>query len=199
MFVPTRGFYQRPTVEVARDLLGKIVVRATGDGVAAVRVTEVEAYLGEDDPACHTFGGRRTRRTETMWGRAGVAYVYLIYGIHSCLNVVTVGEGAPEAVLIRGGVPVAGLDLVRRRRGAGTPPARLSDGPGKLCQALAVDRGQDGADLCDSGSGIWFVDDPEGAKPVIRAAPRIGVDYAGEAAAWPLRFLTDRAEPSASG
>ncbi|MEE4270070.1 MAG: DNA-3-methyladenine glycosylase [Thermoanaerobaculales bacterium] len=198
MSVLTRGFYQRPTVDVARELLGKIVIRSAEGGLVALRITEVEAYLGESDPACHTYGGRRTRRTETMWGPAGAAYVYLIYGIHSCLNVVTVGEGVPEAVLVRGGAPVAGIDLIRRRRGARVPVSRLSDGPGKLCQALAVDRGQDGADLCRRESGIWFVDDPDRAEPVIRAAARVGIDYAGEAAAWPLRFLAHGFQSPAS-
>jgi DNA-3-methyladenine glycosylase len=187
--VLSRGFYQRPTAEVARDLLGKIVVRRHPDGAVSIRIDEVEAYLGADDPACHTFGGRRTARTETMWGEAGRAYVYLIYGIHSCLNVVTVGEGAPEAVLIRGGRPVTGGDLIRRRRGDRVREAALTDGPGKLCQALAITSGDDGADLCDPRSSTVLVSDgfspPEG---VVRSLPRVGVDYAGEAAAWPLRF-----------
>ena len=87
----SRGFYQRPTAEVARDLLGKFLVRTTARGVVAVRLNEVEAYLGVDDPACHTFGGRRTTRTETMWGEAGHAYFYRVYGLHNCLKVVTVG------------------------------------------------------------------------------------------------------------
>jgi len=184
-----RGFYQRPTAEVARDLLGKILLRATGAGVVAVRLTEVEAYLGVDDPACHTFGGRRTARTETMWGEAGRAYVYLIYGIHSCLNVVTVGEGAPEAVLLRGGRSVCGQDLIRMRRGDRISPASLTDGPGKLCQALAVSRTEDGADLCVAESGLSIRTDGSSiTEAMIRRLPRVGVDYAGEAAAWPLRF-----------
>ena len=98
-----RDFYQRTTEEVARGLLGKLVVSCDGEGTVVLRLTEVEAYLGTEDPACHTYGGRRTRRTETMWGEAGHAYVYLVYGLHCCLNVVTVAPGQPEAVLIRGG------------------------------------------------------------------------------------------------
>jgi len=184
-----RGFYQRPTAEVARDLLGKILVRETGDGDVAIRLTEVEAYLGVDDPACHTFGGRRTARTETMWGEAGRAYVYLVYGIHSCLNVVTVGEGAPEAVLLRGGRVLWGEDLMRTRRGDRTPTTSLADGPGKLCQALAVSRVEDGTDLCDAASGLTIrTDGSPIPEAMIRSLPRVGIDYAGEAAAWPLRF-----------
>lgn len=185
----SRGFYQRPTIEVALDLLGKILVRKTPEGITAVRLDEVEAYLGIDDPACHTFGGRRTPRTETMWGGAGRAYVYLIYGIHNCLNVVTVGEGAPEAVLIRGGRPVTGLDLIRKRRGRSVRAAALTDGPGKLCQSLAITRLSDGTDLCDPKSQISIrTDGIRTCEADVRRLPRVGVDYSGEAAEWPLRL-----------
>jgi DNA-3-methyladenine glycosylase len=190
-----RGFYQRPTTDVAMDLLGKIIVRRNREGVVAVRIYEVEAYLGAGDPACHTFGGRRSRRTETMWGPAGVAYVYLIYGIHSCLNVVTVAEGTPEAVLIRGAEPVAGRGLIRRRRGSKVPDSGLTDGPGKLCQALAVNRDDDGEDLCAQLGGLSIRQDDVvvPAASVVRS-PRIGVDFAGEAAAWPLRFVAAKVQ-----
>ncbi len=173
---------------MARDLLGKLLVRETPEGVAVLRLTEVEAYLGVEDAACHTFGGRRTERTATMWGEAGHAYVYLVYGMHHCLNVVTVGEGHPEAVLVRGGVPVAGEELMLRRRNGRA--RALADGPGKLCQALRITRSDDGADLCTRSSGLWIASDgwtvPD---PEIQCTPRIGVDYAGEAAAWPLRLV----------
>jgi DNA-3-methyladenine glycosylase len=175
---------------VARELLGTLLVRETAEGVVAVRITEVEAYLGVGDPACHTHRGRRTPRTETMWGEAGLAYVYLIYGLHHCLNVVTVGEGVPEAVLIRGGSPVCGRSLVRRRRGSGVPERSLTDGPGKLCQALAVTRSDNGLDLCLGSSAMSIRDDGHRvpAATVVRR-PRIGVDYAEDAAQWPLRFV----------
>ncbi len=156
-----------------------------------LRINEVEAYLGISDPACHTFGGRRTPRTETMWGEAGRAYVYLIYGIHNCLNVVTVGPGNPEAVLIRGGEVISGRRLARARRGPSVEDRVLADGPGKLCQALAVTRADDGIDLCSESTFLQIKDDgfrvEEGA---IRRLPRVGVDYAGEAASWPLRLTT---------
>ena len=188
-----RGFYQRPTEQVALDLLGCLLVRTIDDGAVAVRITEVEAYLGIDDPACHTFGGRRTARTETMWGEAGFAYVYLIYGLHSCLNVVTVGNDVPEAVLIRGGEPVMGTPTIRRRRGPRIAAAALTDGPGKLCQALALTTIDDGADLCDPGAPLVIRDGvtPVGLESVERL-PRVGVDYAGSAATWPLRFRLRR-------
>lgn len=185
----SRGFYQRPTVDVARDLLGKVLVRTSRGGLVAVRLTEVEAYLGPDDPACHTFGGLRTPRVASMWGAAGHAYVYLVYGMHHCLNLVTVGRESGEAVLLRGGVPIVGTPLVRARRGVSVADSSLCDGPGKLCQALAVTRDDDGHDLCGRRSRIYLVDDGvEVLEANVRRGPRIGVDYAGEAARWPLRF-----------
>lgn len=196
--VLAREFYQRPTVDVARGLLGMLLVRRNREGTVAVRLVEVEAYLGPEDPACHTFGDRRTPRVATMWGDAGHAYVYLIYGVHHCLNVVTVGGGAGEAVLVRGGAVVHGRELVRRRRGSTAAERSLADGPGKLCQALAISRGDDGRDLCNPRSGLWLCDD--GLRPApgsIRSTPRVGVGYAGVAAEWPLRFtaIEDAFEP----
>jgi DNA-3-methyladenine glycosylase len=184
-----RDFYQRTTEVVARELLGKLLIRTNQEGSVALRLTEVEAYLGVDDPACHTYGGRRTGRTETMWGEAGHAYVYLVYGLHNCLNVVTVGPGRPEAVLIRGGVIELGFEVARARRGWRVGEGELTNGPGKICQALAITRTEDGADLCSRESGIRFCDDgiEVADRDVIRSS-RVGVDYAGEAADWPLRF-----------
>jgi DNA-3-methyladenine glycosylase len=184
-----RDFYQRTTEVVARGLLGKLLIRSHAEGDVVLRLTEVEAYLGVEDPACHTFAGRRTPRTESMWGEAGHAYVYLVYGLHCCLNVVTVGPGRPEAVLIRGGVVEEGFDLVKRRRGPRVGERSLTDGPGKLCQALAIDRSDDGTDLCAVGASIRFRDDGfEVSKSDVSILPRVGVDYAGEAASWQLRF-----------
>ena len=187
--VLARNFYQRTTEVVARELLGKLLVRTDSEGEVVVRLTEVEAYLGIDDPACHTYGGRRTPRTETMWGEAGHAYVYLVYSLHSCLNVVTVGPGQPEAVLIRGGVVEKGLDLVRSRRGPRVGERSLTDGPGKLCQALSISRSDDGLDLCEPDSTLPVCDDGfRISEDRVQRLPRIGVDYAGEAASWPLRL-----------
>jgi DNA-3-methyladenine glycosylase len=187
--VLAREFYQRPTVDVARDLLDMLLVRRNREGTVAVRLVEVEAYLGPTDPACHTFGGRRTPRVAMMWGDAGHAYVYLIYGVHHCLNVVTVGGGAGEAVLVRGGAVVHGHELARRRRGSTVAERSLADGPGKLCQALSISRRDDGLDVCDPRRGLWLCDD--GLRPApgsVHSAHRVGVGYAGAAAEWPLRF-----------
>jgi DNA-3-methyladenine glycosylase len=187
--VVPRGFYQRGTEVVARDLLGKIVIRRSAEGTAALRLTEVEAYLGPADAACHTHGGRRTARVRTMWGEAGHAYVYLIYGIHHCLNLVTVGGGAGEAVLVRGALPVYGLPLIRDRRGARVPERSLTDGPGKLCQGLAITRDEDGMDVCDRSSALYLCDDGLAASDdEVERLPRVGVDSAGDAAGWLLRF-----------
>ena len=171
------------------DLLGKVLVRRDSGGIVRVRLTEVEAYLGVEDPACHTYRGRRTARTETMWGEAGFSYVYLVYGIHHCLNVVTVGPGDPQAVLVRCAVVEEGTDLVRRRRGRRVARRALTDGPGKLCQALGVTRIDDGVDLTARDSGLTICDDGVRIdRARVRRLPRVGVEYAGEAAAWPLRF-----------
>lgn len=127
-----------------------------------------------------------------MWGEAGYAYVFLVYGIHNCLNVVTVGRGRPEAVLLRGGLALEGLELIRARRGPTVATRSLSDGPGKLCTALGVTRDHDGIDLCDPSSGLRICDDGfRVGEETVRRTQRVGVDYAGEAAAWPLRFVTD--------
>ncbi|HPS78719.1 MAG TPA: DNA-3-methyladenine glycosylase, partial [Thermoanaerobaculaceae bacterium] len=191
-----RGFYQRPTVEVALDLLGKLLVRRLPEGLVVVRLTEVEAYLGVGDPACHTFGGRRTPRTEAMWGEGGRLYVYFTYGMHFCANVVTRGVGEPEAALLRGGLVVAGAELVARRRGRADLRGLL-DGPAKLCQGLGIDRTLYDADL-SRADAIWVADDgwapPDGS---VRKGPRVGVAYAGEAASWALRFRVGEAELSA--
>ena len=184
-------FYQRPTRLVARDLLGKLLVRRLPEGVAAVRITEVEAYLGVRDPAAHTYRGRRTPRTETMWGEAGRLYVFFTYGMHHCANVVTRPAGVPEAVLLRGAVPVAGEALIAARR------AGPLDGPAKLCRGLDVDLALDGADLT-AGGAIWLGADAFAPRAAwVRRLPRVGVAYAGEAAGWPLRFLLDLGAPAA--
>jgi DNA-3-methyladenine glycosylase len=182
-----RGFYQRNTVDVARDLLGKVVLRELPEGIVAVRLSEVEAYLGVSDPAAHTYRGRETARTATMWGEAGRLYVYFTYGMHHCCNVVTCAPRVPEAVLLRAATALYGEAILLERR-AGRGGRLLLDGPARLCQALGIDRTADGCDLT-TGSVLWLVDDgARVADEAVLSGPRIGVAYAGEAAAWPLRF-----------
>lgn len=189
------AFYQRDTTTVARELLGKRLCRQLPDGTRlSGHIVETEAYLGHDDPACHSYGGRHTPRTATMYAAGGVAYVYLIYGMYHCLNAVTRGEGEPEAVLIRALAPEQG-QAYWQARFPRLKPAQWLSGPGRLCRALAIDKAQNGLSL--RSDELWI----EAGRPVaaaqVVAAPRIGVDYAGLAAAWPLRFYL-RDEPAVS-
>lgn len=198
-----RDFYDRDTRQAARDLLGKYLVRVQ-DGVPLVlRLTETEAYIGRMDKACHAWNYRRTRRTETLFAPPGTAYIYLIYGMHHCLNFVTEAENEPAAVLIRGGVPRAGLALLARNR-FGTSPDRLTsyqkknflNGPGKLCKALGLTRAEDGCSLL--GDTLFVCDDladvgletpvEDRVPPQIKTGKRIGIDYAEEAADFPWRY-----------
>lgn len=182
------AFYRRPAETVARDLLGRYLVRAVGGELLVLRLVEVEAYLGAPDRASHAWGGRRSPRNASLYLPGGHAYVYFIYGMHWCLNAVTGEADVGSAVLLRAGEPVAGKERMRRNRGrpAPTRPGDLAGGPGKLCQALAIDRACDGVRL-DRGPLQLTAGEPV-APAQVAAGPRIGVAYAGEAAAWPLRF-----------
>ena len=183
-----RDFYtRRDTLRVARELLGKrlVVHAATGERVSG-RIVEVEAYLGVEDRAAHSFGGRRTARTETMFAMGGTAYVFFVYGMHHQFNVVAGPEGQPHAVLIRAVEPEESIELMRERRPARTE-RELTSGPGKLCRALAIDLTHDGEDL--RGRRVWLEDAGVRVAPKdIAAGPRIGVAYAGEDALKPWRF-----------
>lgn len=186
--LPTE-FYRRPAEEVARDLLGRYLVREVAGERLVVKLVETEAYLGAPDRASHAWGGRRTDRTESLYLPGGHAYVYFIYGMHFCLNAVTGDGGVGSAVLLRAGEPVAGSEVMRRHRGREGKtlrPGDLAGGPGKLCQALAVDRALDGA-LLTAGE-LWIAAGEPVPGERIAHGPRVGVGYAGEAARWPLRF-----------
>ena len=184
-----RSFYVQPTLVVARRLLGKVLVHeTTNGGQAAGRIVETEAYRGPRDRAAHSRGGHRSARNETMYGPPGHAYVYFIYGMHHCVNVVTQDVDVPEAVLIRALEPVSGLDLMRsRRRLVDAPPWRLCRGPGALCQALGIARAHDGTDLV--GGVLRIIDAPDLAPRLTARTPRIGVAYAGRDALRPWRFV----------
>lgn len=182
-----REFYTRADVlAVARDLLGRtLVVAQRGGARVAGRIVETEAYRGPEDRASHAFGGRRTRRTEVMYARGGVAYVYLIYGMHHQFNVVTNDADVPHAILVRAVEPLEGVERMRRRRG-GVGDRALTSGPGKLCAALGIDLGLNGADLL--GERVWIeTGEPQGRRAV-ESGPRVGVDYAGAWARRPWRF-----------
>lgn len=176
------SFYARPARDVARALIGKMVL-STVDGVrVAGRIVETEAYIGPEDPASHAASRiGRTRRNSTMFGPPGIAYVYLSYGIHWCLNAVTDREDHPGAVLVRSLEPVDGLVTMRRRRG--TSDRDLARGPGRLCQALGI-TGEHDAHPLDTPP-LVFLEAPDGDPGAIDAGPRIGISQATD---WPLRF-----------
>jgi DNA-3-methyladenine glycosylase len=195
------SFYRRPAEEVARDLLGRWLVRELAGERLVLRLVETEAYLGAPDRASHAWGGRRTPRNESLYLPGGHAYVYFIYGMHFCLNAVTGEPDIGSAVLLRAGEPVEGEERMRENRGlirspspqgegARLPrpprPGDLAGGPGKLCQALAVGRELDGVPL--ARPPLWIARGEPVDPAEVAAGPRIGVDYAGEAAGWPLRF-----------
>jgi len=183
---PTRAWFDRPATDLALALLGSRLVHVTADGGIGGRIVEVEAYRGPEDRAAHSSRGR-TPRTRTMFGPPGHLYVYLVYGLHQCLNVVAGPGTKPEAVLIRALALDEGVHLARERRGA-VPEHRLASGPGNVGKALGIDRGLDGTDLLVGPVRIEL-----GPRPArISRGTRIGVDYAGPWAARPWRFwITD--------
>jgi DNA-3-methyladenine glycosylase len=178
-----RSFYARPVLAVARDVIGKLLVHDTPEGRVAGRIVESEAYRGPEDRAAHSYGGRRTARTEVMFGPPGYAYVFFVYGMHHQMNLVTTEDGAPHAVLLRAVEPLVGLELMATRRGLPATDRNLTNGPGKLCQAFGIDRGHYGLDLCEAR--LFLAEGPRGR--VLRS-PRVGVDYAGVWAERPWRF-----------
>jgi DNA-3-methyladenine glycosylase len=192
------SFYDRPgVVTVARDLLGKVLVTEFGGRRTSGRIVEVEAYNGVGDRASHAWSGRRTARTEVMFGAGGTAYVYLIYGIHHLFNVVTNKKGVPHAVLVRALEPVEGIPVMLERTAKGEVDYSLTRGPGNLSRALGLLTLHTGTSLL--GDEIWIGDD--GYRPKrseIVAGPRIGVDYAGVDAGLKYRFYI-KGSPYVSG
>ncbi len=195
----SRSFFDRPAPQVAPALLGCVLEHRTPDGVTSVALTEVEAYAGAVDPASHAYRGR-TRRNAVMFGPPGHAYVYFTYGMHFCVNLVCLPAGMAEAVLLRAGAVIDGLPLARRRRATSRADTDLARGPALLCQALAIDRAQDGADACDPASPLRILEAaPGGVGPGgvrsggvrsggVRSGPRVGVRE-GADVAW--RFWID--------
>lgn len=176
-----RSFYNRPTVEVARDLLGKVLRHGETAGI----IVETEAYLGEDDLAAHSARGI-TDRTRVIFGPPGHAYVYLIYGMYECLNLVAEPEGVPGCVLIRALEPVAGIDEMRGRRPNVKKSQDLASGPGKLTRALGISRELNGADVTKEPLVVSEAANP--GKLQILTTPRIGISKCAD---WPLRFLIE--------
>jgi DNA-3-methyladenine glycosylase len=178
-----RSFYDRETETVAREMLGAILECRTDDGIASGIIVETEAYVGEHDPACHAAVGR-TRRTEPLYGRPGLSYVYFIYGVHWCFNAVTRGEGLPSAVLVRAIQPVEGVELMRERRGPKVRGVNLTNGPGKLCAALGID-GTMNAQSLQRGPLVIREGERVSDHQIVEG-PRIGITKAAD---WPLRFF----------
>ncbi|MFN2516562.1 MAG: DNA-3-methyladenine glycosylase [Pyrinomonadaceae bacterium] len=182
-----RQFYTRSNVlTVARELLGRVLVVPTKNGRrVSGMIVETEAYRGPKDRASHAYGARRTNRTETMYQTGGVAYVYFVYGMYYQFNVVTNVEDIPHAILIRGLEPAEGIDFMRQRRRR-QPDHNLTNGPGKLCIALGINRELDRADLL--GDKVWLEEGVTIPRSRIVSGPRIGIDYAAEWVDKPWRF-----------
>lgn len=169
-----RSFYNRPTLTVARELLGARLIRREPDGgLTRGLITETEAYIGPEDLACHARHGK-TKRNQIMWGPPGQTYIYFSYGMHWLLNAVAEAEGFPAAVLIRAVVPESGIERMRRRRG-GKPDRLLTDGPAKLCQAFDLDGGQNGLDLCNPDSALQIVPGAAVPERAVTFGPRVGL------------------------
>ena len=183
----SREFYLREdTIRIARDLLGKLLVVPADDGVrVSGMIVEAEAYLGIEDKAAHSYGGRRTKRNEVTYGTGGHVYVFFVYGMYYQLNLVTGPAEHAHVVLIRAVEPVEGIEIMRSRRGR-MPDKNLTSGPGKLTIAFAIDRSLNGEDLL--GERIWVEEYKNFKKSEIAVGPRIGIDYAEEFVEVPWRF-----------
>lgn len=182
-------FYRREdTVQIAKELLGKLLVTNFNGMITSGRITETEAYKAPEDKACHAYLNRNTKRTKTMFMAGGVAYIYLCYGIHHLFNVVTGPAGAAHAVLIRAIEPVDGIALMQQRRGLAAFKPQLSAGPGVMSKALGLYKQYDAISLHAEDSPIWIADAPVLSEERVVASPRIGIDYAEECIDWPWRF-----------
>jgi DNA-3-methyladenine glycosylase len=188
-----REFYNRDSVTVSKELLGKYLVHVVEGEKLIGKIVEVEAYMGPIDKAAHSYNNRRTERVEVMYGPPGFSYVYIIYGMYNCMNVVVEEPGKPQAILIRGLEPIEGLAPMCRFRYGKTceelskrEKIGLTNGPGKLCKALNIDRSHNGLDLC--GERLYIAKD-EGEQPFeMISTTRINIDYAEEAKDFPWRF-----------
>jgi DNA-3-methyladenine glycosylase len=188
-----RDFYVRDSVTVARELLGKYLVHEINNTRLIAKLVEVEAYMGPMDKAAHSYNNRRTERTEVMFGPGGFAYVFIIYGMYNCMNIVTANIGQPQAILIRALEPIEGFETMAEFRykkhfselnkGA---VRGISNGPGKLCDAMGITRKHNGLDLC--GDELYLLEDEEAEKFEIVTTKRINIDYAEEAIDFPWRF-----------
>ncbi len=174
------------TIYLARHLLGKLLISQIDGQECVTRIVETEAYKAPEDKGSHAYNNKRTKRTEVMYHSGGSSYVYLCYGIHNMLNVVTGPEDQAHAVLIRAVEPLSGWEVMRNRRQA--PDKQLTNGPGKLCKALGITRAHNKIDLCDKDSPIYLCDQSAIPQQQILEGLRVGIAYAEECAHWPWRF-----------
>lgn len=186
------SFYQREdVVQIARELLGKLLLTQINNQITGGIITETEAYKGAEDRACHAYNYRRTKRNHAMYQNGGITYVYLCYGIHYLLNVVTHTEGVPHAVLIRAIFPTFGIETMLKRRKKNSLNPKLTSGPGSVCQALGIDITHNAIPL--NSPCIWIANsDVSIDQTQITHGPRIGVDYAGQDALLPWRFKLEK-------
>jgi len=185
-----RSFYEGSVLVIARAMIGKLLVHVLPEGAVAGRIVECEAYRGPEDLAAHSAGGRRTRRTEVMFGPPGHAYMFRLYGMHWAFNAVVGPEGHPHAILVRAVEPVIGAPLMAARRGVDASRVELTNGPGKMCAALGLDETAYGLDLCggpSTPSPRLYLADGAPRAPIGRS-PRINIDYAGAWVKKPWRF-----------
>jgi DNA-3-methyladenine glycosylase len=179
----SRDFFNRDTQIVAKELIGKYLVRKTPDGSLIGKIIEVEAYLGPKDKACHTFNYKKTEKTKIMYSKPGTLYVYFIYGMYFCLNIVTEPEDVPCAVLIRQLYPIKGIEMMKKNRKVkiGKNFKNLADGPGKLCMAMNINKELfNGKDSCASNSKLFFIEGEKTSNEKIILGKRIGIEYAEE-------------------
>ncbi|SCY01528.1 DNA-3-methyladenine glycosylase [Alkaliphilus peptidifermentans] len=188
----TREFYNRDTLDVAKELLGKHLIIIEGNKSSTSKIVETEGYIGSIDKAAHSYQNKRTPRTEVMFGPPGYAYVYLIYGMYYCLNIVTEAAGESAAVLIRAVEPISGVEEMSIRRYKKTIDqlnrkeiSNLTSGPGKLCMALGINKSHNGMDMCGDSIYLTYGSDEEHE---IVTSKRINIDYAEEAVDYPWRF-----------
>ncbi|NII82918.1 MULTISPECIES: DNA-3-methyladenine glycosylase [unclassified Pedobacter] len=181
-------YLNEDVVSLAKDLLGKVLYTKIDNEISAGIIVETEAYFGIKDKASHAYGGRRTSRTETMYGSGGIAYVYLCYGMHNLFNIVSSKENDPHAVLIRGIEPLIGIDIIEQRRNMLHTKGAISAGPGSAAKALGIDRTFNAKNL--TGDEIWIEDHAiRYQNEDVVATPRVGIAYAKEHALLPWRFF----------
>lgn len=180
-----RDFYTKDTLYVAENILGKILVCNSNNGITKGKIIEVEAYIGPYDKAAHSYQNLRTKRTEIMFSQGGYAYIYLIYGMYYCFNIVTNKKDKPEALLIRALEPIEGIELMMKRRNTKNLK-NLCNGPGKLCMAMGINKSHYGIDLC--GNILYLEDAKPISKENIVTSKRINIDYADEAKDYLWRY-----------